>query len=62
MEDWYEGNLGKGLRLIFSSPEVGASITTPDSLLMGYGFEGVSADQRDAVMGRTLDHLLGAGR
>jgi Zinc carboxypeptidase len=39
---------------------VGASITTPDSLLMGYGFEGVSTKpERNAVMARALSHLLG---
>jgi hypothetical protein len=38
---------------------VGASITTPNSLLLGFGLEGVSgADDRAAVMGRALDHLL----
>jgi hypothetical protein len=38
---------------------VGASITTPNSLLMGYGFEGVSTKQdRNAVMARALTHLL----
>jgi hypothetical protein len=38
---------------------VGASISTPKSLLMGYGFEGISTQaQRDAVMGRVLHHLL----
>jgi hypothetical protein len=39
---------------------VGASITTPNSLLMGYGFEGIdTAANRNAVMGRMLEHLLG---
>jgi Zinc carboxypeptidase len=39
---------------------VGASITTPDSLLMGYGFEGISTKpERNAVMDRVLGHLLG---
>ena len=38
---------------------VGASITTPDSLMMGYGFEGISTKpERKAVMGGVLDHLL----
>jgi len=38
---------------------VGASITTPDSLLLGFGFEGISTQaERDAVMGRALGHLL----
>jgi Zinc carboxypeptidase len=41
---------------------VGASITTPKSLLMGYGFEGIStAAERNAVMGRAVGHLLGGG-
>jgi hypothetical protein len=38
---------------------VGASITTPASILMGFGFEGISTpEERNAVMGRVLDHLL----
>ncbi len=38
---------------------VGASITTPNSLLMGYGLEGISTPaERNAVMGRVLQHLL----
>jgi hypothetical protein len=38
---------------------VGSSITTRDSILMGFGFEGISTQtQRDAVMGRVLGHLL----
>jgi Zinc carboxypeptidase len=38
---------------------VGATITTPSSLLMGYGFEGISTPaDRNAVMGRVVDHLL----
>ena len=38
---------------------VGASITTPDSLLMGFGFEGIAtAEERAAVMGRAMEHLL----
>jgi hypothetical protein len=39
---------------------VGAAITTPKSLLMGFGFEGVStAAERKTVMERVLSHLLG---
>jgi hypothetical protein len=39
---------------------VGAAITTPKSLLMGFGFEGISSqDERKAVMGRVVGHLLG---
>ena len=38
---------------------VGSSISTPDSILMGFGFEGISTQaSRSAVMGRSLDHLL----
>jgi Zinc carboxypeptidase len=38
---------------------VGASITTPKSILMGYGFETIStAEQRNAVMGRIASYLL----
>jgi hypothetical protein len=37
----------------------GASITTPDSLYLGFGFEGVSdAARRNEVMGRIVDYLL----
>jgi hypothetical protein len=39
---------------------VGASITTPKSLLMGYGFEGITTfDKRKQVMERIAAHLLG---
>jgi hypothetical protein len=39
---------------------VGAAITTPKSLLMGFGFEGIAtAAERKAVMERVLSHLLG---
>jgi hypothetical protein len=38
---------------------VGASITTPKSILMGYGFETIStAEQRKAVMERIASYLL----
>ncbi|MET0684025.1 MAG: M14 family zinc carboxypeptidase [Solirubrobacteraceae bacterium] len=38
---------------------VGAAITTPRSLLFGFGFEGIStAAQRNAVMGRAMGYLL----
>ena len=38
---------------------VGASISTPDSLLFGFGFEGISTQSsRNAVMRRVLQHLL----
>ena len=39
---------------------VGAAITTPKSLLFGFGFEGIAtAGERKAVMERVLSHLLG---
>ena len=38
---------------------VGATISTPHSLLMGYGFEGIATQaKRDEVMGAALGHLL----
>ena len=38
---------------------VGSTISTPDSILMGFGTEGISTQaSRNAVMGRVLDHLL----
>lgn len=38
---------------------VGASITTPDSVLMGFGLEGISgAGNRAQVMRAAMDHLL----
>jgi hypothetical protein len=41
---------------------VGASITTPSSLMMGFGFEGIATqERRNTVMGRALGHLLGDG-
>jgi hypothetical protein len=37
----------------------GASITTPETIYLGFGFEGISQEaKREAVMGRVLDHLL----
>ena len=41
---------------------VGASITTPSSLMLGFGFEGIATqERRNQVMGRSLVHLLGSG-
>ncbi|HYH28217.1 MAG TPA: zinc carboxypeptidase, partial [Actinomycetota bacterium] len=37
----------------------GATITTPDTIYMGFGFEGIATPQsRAAVMRRVTDHLL----
>jgi hypothetical protein len=39
---------------------VGATITTPNSLLAGFGFEAVSTQpERDAMMARVLDFMIG---
>ena len=38
----------------------GAVVSTADTLFFGFGFEGISdAATRNAVMGRSIDHLLG---
>jgi hypothetical protein len=38
---------------------VGATVSTPHSLLLGFGFEGIATPaERAEVMGRALDHLL----
>jgi hypothetical protein len=37
----------------------GAVVSTPDSIYMGFGFEGIATpDARNAVMGRAMDYLL----
>jgi hypothetical protein len=52
-------NSNNWVRTTSSGFPVGASITTPDSILMGFGLEGISTQaERDAVMGRALEHLL----
>jgi hypothetical protein len=53
-------NANNFIRTDASGFPVGASITTPGSILMGFGLEGVStAEEREAVMGRAMDQLLG---
>jgi hypothetical protein len=38
----------------------GAAITTPDTIYLGFGLEGVNgAATRADVMGRAMSHLLG---
>jgi hypothetical protein len=38
---------------------VGAAITTPRTIIMGFGVEGISTPaERKAVMGRVMEHLL----
>jgi hypothetical protein len=52
-------NANNWIRTDASGFPVGATISTPDSLLFGFGFEGISSqDSRNAVMGRVLGHLL----
>jgi len=52
-------NVNNFTRTDASGFPVGNTISTPHSLLLGFGLEGVStAAERNAVMGRALDHLL----
>ena len=52
-------NANNFIRTDASGFPVGAAITTPHSLLVGFGFEGIStAAERNTVMGRALGHLL----
>ncbi len=52
-------NVNDFIRTDASGFPVGNAIATPHSLLLGFGLEGVSTeDERNAVMGRALDHLL----
>ena len=44
--------------MISPAPE-GAVIATPDTLYMGFGFEGITdSETRTEVMGRAMDYLL----
>jgi hypothetical protein len=53
-------NANNFVRTDASGFPVGNAIATPHSLLLGFGLEGVSTQaERNAVMGRALDHLLG---
>jgi hypothetical protein len=53
-------NVNNFTRTDASGFPVGNAISTPRSLLLGFGLEGVStAAERNAVMGRVLNHLLG---
>jgi hypothetical protein len=52
-------NVNNFIRTDASGFPVGNAIATPHSVLLGFGLEGVSTeDERNAVMGRALDHLL----
>jgi hypothetical protein len=52
-------NANNWIRTDASGFPVGATISTPDSLLYGFGFEGIATPaERNAVMGRALGHLL----
>lgn len=51
--------LACGCRVCRGGFPVGASISTPDSVLMGFGFEGIATQaSRKAVMRRLVDDLL----
>lgn len=52
-------NANDWIRTDESGFPVGNSITTPSTVLMGFGIEGITGrDARADVMGRVLDHLL----
>jgi FAD binding domain len=52
-------NINNFIRTDASGFRVGNAISTPHSLLLGFGLEGVSTEaELNAVMGRALDHLL----
>lgn len=52
-------NANDWVRTDAGSFPVGASITTPDTVLMGYGVEGITfKDQQAAVLGAAMKHLL----
>jgi hypothetical protein len=52
-------NANNFIRTDASGFPVGNAIATPHSLLLGFGLEGIStAAERNALMGRALDHLL----
>jgi hypothetical protein len=52
-------NANNWVQTVSADLPFGASITTPASIMMGFGFEGISTpDERNAVMGRVLEHLL----
>jgi hypothetical protein len=61
--DGFEGaNLNDWVRRGGFGIKEGASITTPDSLYLGFGFEGVTGTStRNQVMGRIVDYLLRSG-
>ncbi len=52
-------NANNWIRTDDSGFPVGATISTPDSLLFGFGFEGIATQtERNAVMRRAMRHLL----
>jgi hypothetical protein len=53
------GNANDWIRTDESGFPVGSSITTPSTVLMGFGIEGITTPAARAdVMGRVMDHLL----
>ncbi len=58
-EDIEGPNLNDWVRRDGLGIKEGAAVATPDTLYMGFGFEGISdAATRNEVMARTIDHLL----
>ena len=52
-------NANNWVRTDASSFPVGAAITTPRTIIMGFGVEGISTPaERNAVMGRAMEYLL----
>ena len=52
-------NANDWVRTDASGFPVGAAITTPRTIIMGFGVEGVSTPaERNAVMGRAMGYLL----
>ena len=52
-------NANDWIRTTAASFPVGAAITTPRTIIMGFGVEGISTPaERNAVMGRAMEYLL----
>ena len=50
VNDWLRTDLGF---------EEGAGVTTEDTVFLGFGVEGLSPSERDELISRTMEHLLG---
>ena len=52
-------NANDWIRTTAAGFPVGAAITTPRTIIMGFGVEGISTPaERNAVMGRAMEYLL----